>query len=239
MTLQTNTIQPETIQSEIQSLSPSALIELFVLDLGKQGGGVFHFHAGTNELSGDVVWQGQIYARFPIEATGFDKRSTGALPRPVVKVSNAQGLMGAQARQFGYFLGCRFIRKRTFARFLDAVNFASGNPQADPNQALPDDIWIIDRKANENPTQMEFELASALDMQGVALPRRQMIQNCCAWVYRSPECGYAGGAVAKEDGTATADLTLDLCGKRLTDCKLRFGTGVLPYGGFPGCGLVQ
>ncbi|MFZ6813757.1 phage minor tail protein L [Undibacterium sp. Rencai35W] len=233
------TLQPDTIQSEIQSLAPSALIELFVLDLAKQGGGVFHFHTGTNELSGDVVWQGQTYSRFPIEATGFDKRSTGALPRPVVKVSNAQGLMGAQARQFGYFLGCRFIRKRTFARFLDAVNFAAGNPQADPNQALPDDIWIIDRKANENPTQMEFELASALDMQGVALPRRQMIQNCCAWVYRSPECGYAGGAVAKEDGTATADLMLDLCGKRLTDCKLRFGSGVLPYGGFPGCGLVQ
>lgn len=229
-----------TIASEIQLLSPTAMMELFVLDLGRRGGGAFYFHAGTNELNGDVVWQGQTYVRMPISATGFDKRSTGALPRPVIQVSNINGIMGAQARDFGDFLGCKLTRKRTFARFLDAVNFTNGNLEAAPDQALLDEVWFFDRKSNENATLLEFELASAMDMQGVMLPRRQIIQNCCAWVYRSPECAYAGPAVAKVDDTPTTDMTLDKCSKKLSGCKLRNGpNGILPYGGFPGCGLVR
>lgn len=31
----------------------------------------------------------------------------------------------------------------------------------------------------------------------------------------------------------------DQCGKRLTSCRLRFGTSTLPYGGFPGANLFQ
>lgn len=227
-----------SITSEIQKLSPSALIELFVLDLGKQGGGTFRFHAGTNELRGDVVWQGNTYIHLPIEASGFDKRATGALPRPTVSVSNINGIMGAQAREYGDFLGCKLTRKRTFARFLDAVNFTSGNADAAPDQELPDEIWYFDRKATENTMVLTYELSSALDMAGVRLPRRQIIQNCCAWRYRSPECGYAGGPVATELDVTTADPALDRCSKSLTGCKKRF-TDILPFGGFPGCGLVR
>lgn len=229
-----------TISTEIQSLSPSALIELFVLDVGKQGGSVHHFHAGTNELSNDVVWQGVTYARFPIEATGFDRRSTGTLPRPILRASNIQGLLAADARAYGDYMGCKLTRKRTFAKFLDAVNFSAGNPTADPGQYFPDDIFYVDRKSTETPTVIEWELAAAFDVQGVTLPRRKCIQNTCNWVYRSAECGYSGGAVADENDTATTVLASDKCSKRLSGCKLRFGTtAVLPYGGFPGCGLVR
>ncbi|MFZ9998262.1 MAG: hypothetical protein ACO3G3_02690, partial [Candidatus Nanopelagicaceae bacterium] len=31
----------------------------------------------------------------------------------------------------------------------------------------------------------------------------------------------------------------DQCGKRLTSCRLRFGTSTLPFGGFPGANLFQ
>ncbi len=228
-----------TIDSEIQRLQPSALIELFVLDLGKFGGGTFFFHAGTNQLGNDVIWQGKTYVRLPIEATGFDKRATGSMPRPTMKVSNINGLMGAESRNFNDFLGCKIIRKRTFARFLDSVNFTKGNFEASPEQSFSDETWLIDRKANENASYIEYELASPMDMIGVMLPRRQVIQNCCTWVYRSPECGYAGGPVAKNDDTATTDASLDDCSKKLTGCRLRYGNGVLPYGGFPGCGLIR
>src|SRR5260364_95548 len=51
--------------------------------------------------------------------------------------------------------GCRLIRKRTFARFLDAVNFPEGNPEADPNQHFSDEIWCVDRKAAENAVYLE------------------------------------------------------------------------------------
>lgn len=115
-----------------------------------------------------------------------------------------------------------------------------GNPTADPTQELPPDKWYIERKAVENNTTVQFELSSALDFGGVQLPRRTIIANQCPWAYRSAECGYVGGPVAKADDTATADSTLDTCGKRLTSCKLRFGAkNPLPFGGFPAAALTR
>lgn len=227
-----------TIQSEIQSLSPSALIELFQLDLTSQGGDVMYFHSGTNQLMGNVVWAGQIYTRFPISASGFKKSATGALPRPILAVANIGGYMGALARQYNGFRSCKLTRIRTFARYLDAVNFTSGNTSADSTQSLPSEIWFIDRKAAENGQMMSFELASALDLVGVRIPGRQFIQNCCTWVYRGADCGYTGSAVADASGNPTASMSVDSCGKCLSDCKLRFGpNAILPYSGFPGAGL--
>ena len=230
-----------TIASEIQLLAPTALIELFMLDLGKYGQAPLYFHAGTNGLNNDVVWAGQTYTRYPIEATGFDQRSGGTLPRPILRASNVGGVLASQSRAYSDFLGCKLVRRRTFARYLDAVNFPGGvNATADVNAKFPDDIFYIDRKATETPTVIEWELAAAMDIQGVQLPRRQCIQNCCAWVYRGAECGYTGAAVAKEDGTATIILAEDKCGKRLSDCELRFPKPAsLPFGGFPGVGTIH
>lgn len=228
------------IQSEIQSLSPSSLVELFTLDLTLQGGPILYFHAGTNGLSSDLVWASQTYTRFPITAEGFKQSMTGAQPRPTLTASNIQGSLAAMARSYGGFAGCKLTRTRTFARFLDAVNFPSGNPQADPTQHLPLEVWYIDRKSNEDGQSIQFELASNLDLVSIRLPRRQFIQNCCTWLYRGADCGYTGGPVADAAGNPTADSTVDACGKQLSDCKLRFGAqAILPFGGFPGCGLVN
>jgi lambda family phage minor tail protein L len=75
---------------------------------------------------------------------------------------------------------------------------------------------------------------------GVKLPRRQFIQNACTWLYRGADCGYTGDPVANEFGLPTTILANDACGKRLTDCQARFGAqAILPYGGFPACGLIH
>jgi lambda family phage minor tail protein L len=72
------------------------------------------------------------------------------------------------------------------------------------------------------------------------LPRRQVVQNVCAWRYRSAECGYTGGAVADINDQPTTDPARDQCGKRLASCKLRFGQyAELPFGGFPAAGLIR
>jgi lambda family phage minor tail protein L len=227
-----------SIYGEIQKLNPSALIDLYVLDLTKEGGPMYYFHPGTNEFNQDLIWQGITYIRLPITVSGFEKRQNGALPRPLVQLSNIAGSLAAQSKLYNYFLGCKLIRKRTFARFLDASNFIAGNPNADQYQYLPDEIWFINRKSNENATIIEFELASSLELQGVALPRRQFIQNVCTAVYRSPQCSYSGGPVATDADVPTSDMAKDQCSKKLSGCKLRFGTGILPYAGFPGAGLV-
>jgi lambda family phage minor tail protein L len=228
-----------TVRADIQSFTPGAIVELYELDTTVIGGAdVFRFTPhGPNELGNDIVWAGQTYTRFPIEASGFERRGQGALPRPKLAVANVTGLIGAVAESI---IGAKLTRTRTFVKYLDAANFAAGNPQADPNQFIDREIWFIDRKSVENKVVVEFELSAAFDLAGVMLPRRQVVQNVCAWRYRSAECGYTGGPVADINDQPTTSMALDQCGKRLASCKLRFGQyGELPFGGFPAAGLIR
>lgn len=221
-----------TIKSEIQLLSPTAKVELFSIDTSMLGGAIYYFHAGTNELRLPVVWQGVSYLALPIEAEGFELVTKGALPRPKIKVANVGGIFSALALESGDLVSAKVTRKRTFARYLDAVNFTDGNPSADPNQFLPDELWFVERKTMENRYIIEWELSSAFDLMGVMLPNRQVIQNTCAWKYRSAECSWMGGYFDKSD--LPCDAAHDFCSKRLGSCKARFGANVIPFGGFPG-----
>lgn len=231
----------DSIQSEIQKLEPSAVIEVYQLDATNVGAGLLYFHAGTNQLSQSITWQGQIYTRYPVEATGFDINGDGTIPRPKLRVSNALSGITALLMQHGDLLGAKVTRKRTLLKFLDAVNFTGGvNPSADPSAAFADDIFIIDRKTSENREAVEFELTTSFDLAGVQLPRRQIIQNVCSWKYRGGECGYTGTNYFTSADIPTVVAAQDVCGKRIASCKLRFGaTAELPFGGFPGADLYQ
>ena len=232
---------PTTITSEIQKLSPSAIIELFVLDTSAISGDVFYFHAGTNGLRQRVTWQGQAYEPFPVQASGFEYNGNGQLPRPKIIVANITGAITALVLMYQDLLGAKLIRKRTFAKYLDAVNFdGSVNATADATAEFADDVFFIDRKSNENRDIVEFELAAAFDVTGVKLPRRQIIQNVCPWRYRSSECGYTGTTYFNALDQSVALVALDVCGKRLTSCQARFGQNAdLPFGGFPAAGLIR
>ena len=51
----------------------------------------YRFHSGSNlNANGEIVWAGNSYQRFPIEATGFAYQR-GQIPRPKLVVSNALG----------------------------------------------------------------------------------------------------------------------------------------------------
>jgi len=185
-----------TIKADIQSLTPSAVIELFEVDLTAQGDSIYYFHAGTNELSQAVVWQGQEYAPWPAQAKGFDYNTSGQLPRPQLTLANNFGAITAIILVTNDCVGGKVTRRRTLAKYLDAVNFAAGNAGADPDAYLPDEIYYIDRKASEDSVAVVFELTAAFDVSGVKLPRRQIVQNLCPWRYRGEGCGYAGMPVA-------------------------------------------
>ena len=228
------------IGGAIQSLDPGAVIELFVLDLrGWEHDRLIYFHAGTNRLDSDVIWQGQTYTRYPVQATGFEWKGEGTLPRPRIAASNVTGIMSALCRQYRDLVGAPCVRRRTLVRYLDAANFPDGNPTADPNEAFPDDLFFINQKLAEGPQTVEWELAVAFDVEGVKLPRRQVIRNSCPWRYRGDGCGYAGPPVADRNDNPTADPAADDCGKRLKSCGMRFPIGWMPYGGFPGAGRYR
>lgn len=121
---------------------------------------------------------------------------------------------------------------------------AGRNPTADPNEHFLDEIWFIERKVAEDKQTVEFELTTAIDLNGEQLPGRQVIAGVCGWLirggYRGPYCGYNGPAVADANDVPTTDPSRDQCGGRVGSCKLRFGADKpLPYGGFPAAGLLR
>jgi lambda family phage minor tail protein L len=231
-----------TVYADMQKLEAGAEIVLYVLDATEIGGGTERFH-GYQQI-GDLVWQGNTYSPYAITATGFG-RTADKPPSPRVAVGNVDGSISALCMLYQDLVGARLIVKRTFAKYLDAVNYPGGiNPTANPDDHFPDELWFVERKASENNREVVFELSSGMDISGVGLPGRQIIANFCPWIviggYRGPYCGYDGPAVAKADDTPTADLLLDRCGGRLTSCKLRFGeNGKLPIGAMPAAGLVR
>ena len=175
----------DPVFSEVQKINPSAIIELFTLQLDSSLHGantIYRFHAGSNlNANGQIVWAGNSYQRFPIEATGFAYQR-GQIPRPKLVVSNALGTISAilltvnQTTVGNDLTGATVTRIRTMARFLDAINFPSNsNPLGtpDPTAEFKRQIYKIDRKATENREIVEFELAGSIDMAGVRAPKRQ------------------------------------------------------------------
>jgi lambda family phage minor tail protein L len=216
--------------SDLQQIAPSAVIELFQLELNAAQHGVnetYYFHAGVNATnSGDIIWNGQAYLAFPIEATEFEYTGTGSLPRPKLRISNINGtITGIILTLPNGLEGAKVTRIRTLARYIDGVNFPGGtNPLGtpDPTAEFPREIYYIDRKASENRDLIEFELAAAFDLVGVRAPKRQCVSNVCQWIYRGSECGYAGNAYFNFNDVPVAAIGQDVCGKRLRSCELRF-----------------
>ena len=171
--------------SNLQSINPSAIIELFTLQLSTALHGantIYRFHAGSNlNANGEIIWAGNSYQRFPIQASGFAYQR-GQIPRPKLTISNAFGTISAILSAVNLvtagndLTGATVTRIRTMARFLDAANFSGGtNPLGtpDPTAEFKREIYKIDRKSTENREVVEFELAGSIDMAGVRAPKRQ------------------------------------------------------------------
>jgi len=201
----------DPIISDLQKSNPSAIIELFELELDSALHGattVYRFHAGSSlNLNGKVIWQGNEYLRYPVEASGFAFQK-GQLPRPQITISNALSLISAVMLEVNLITagndltGAKVTRIRTLAKFLDADNFASFGlivqenssdyialedsdliaqesvpPGTPANNEFPREIYYIDRKAEENRNIVTFELASVTDLAGIRLPKRQCTRD--------------------------------------------------------------
>ncbi|MDR3446012.1 phage minor tail protein L [Dyella sp.] len=234
-----------TIFADIQTLEPGAWVELFDLDVrsitGGGAGDVLHFHGYTQV--GPIYWRGTPYEPWPVQADGFEV-NTDQPPQPTFSAGNVNGRITALCLAYQDLVGAKLTRRRTLGKFLDAANFPSGNPTADPDQEVPPDIWYLERRSGEDYTQITWELSSPMDFGSRQLPGRDIIANVCGWLmkggYRGPYCGYNGPPVATIDDQPTADPSKDACSGRLVACGFRFGANnELPYGGFPAASLIK
>ncbi len=181
----------EAHNKSITDLLPDTLIELFEVEVGGTIG-IKKFHAGKI-IDKDIILGGATYYCVPIEASGFESKGDGTLPRPKLIVSNPDGLITELIKQEDDMVGNVFKRIRIFLKFIDEVNFPEKvNPfgNSDPNSRFDDDLYIFNRKISENKYFIEFELVSPLEVENYKLPARIMVANYCPWKYRGIGCRY-------------------------------------------------
>ena len=220
-------------------LEQAVLLELFDVDITAIGGDLLRFHAGTNELNQSVVWKGNNYSPYPVQATGFELSGQGTSNRPKLVFANISGLITGLTSEFEELVGCTVTRRQMYITHLDAENFQLGNTNADPTQEIVS-RFIVERLVSLTSEFVTLELSLPSETDGAIIPARIITTSTCSWLYRTSDCGYTGGAVSDEKDQPTSDPARDKCGKRLSSCKLRFGeNGILPFGGFPSADKVS
>ncbi|HBC5344617.1 TPA: phage minor tail protein L [Escherichia coli] len=215
-----------------------AVIDLFELDLTPLGGEVIRFHSGANGYYGQVIWKGVAYNSYPIEATGFEMKNEGVYSRPQMIVANIGGLITGMNNDFNDLRGMKVTRRQVEVKYLDAVNFPNGNPDADPSiEAVS--FYVVEAMSEETADQVQYELSTPIDADKAVIPGRTILTDVCQWQYRGDGCMYAGGPVANDKDEPTSDPKADRCSHRLSGCRLRFPRpNPLPISCFPGSSKV-
>ena len=164
----------------------------------------YYFHNGVGENNNAIlIFDNNEYTRMPIEAEGFEFNGK-QLPRPTIRISNILGTFTTILLTLSQGLeGAKVTRIRTLERYIDNTNFDGGdivqeynsayyivqedgevidqeegtNPHGTPDATatFPSEIYYISRKARENREMVEFELAASFDLDGVRLPKRQVL----------------------------------------------------------------
>lgn len=133
--------------SELQQTNPSAIIDLYELELveglhyatGNPLGieTVYRWHSGVAQNSqGELIFNGNTYSQMPIEAEGFDYKGSSqksSLPRPTLRVSNLLSTVSTILAEINGvtphndLIGAKVTRFRTMAKFISASNFSGQN----------------------------------------------------------------------------------------------------------------
>jgi hypothetical protein len=158
---------------------------------------------------------------------GVEIASRGTLPKPKLTLTNQ--IQNANynffftkikntIRSIGDIIGLEVTRKRTFLKYLDAVNFKSyggiindDNFIIDPDNyaALPDDIFYIDRKLKENKEIIQYELSSIIDLENLKLPLRTMYSESCSLDYRGDGCEYGNNVYSSSQKNSGNPIATD------------------------------
>lgn len=248
------------INSDYQKLEPGNAIRLFEVDGSAFGVNDllrFHSHsiphgeaeilaAGSDESklpAKSIWWQGEEFKAWPCQIEGIEASTSGSAAQPKLSVANLDGSITALCLHYDDLLQAKVTIHDTLAQYLDARNFSSGNPTADPTQEKLQ-VYYIDSKSAETNQVVEFTLSSPMDLQGLMIPTRQL-HSLCTWCirgkYRTGDgCDYVGTRYFDDKNNPVADPSLDKCSGTLSGCKLRFGEHEeLPFGGFPGTSLIR
>jgi lambda family phage minor tail protein L len=195
---------PAKTNAEATSLTPTVLLNLFMLDMSPIGINTqFYFCDMTTSSYKSIVYNGITYLPFPIQVKEMGYNGQGSLVRPKLQVSNINGFVSNILLQNQDLVGANVSITRVFSRFIDAVNWPNGvSPYTpDPNAAYAPEIYFINRKTQENQQVVEWELSTSFELDNRKLPSRIMLAQFCSWRFRERgTCGYQGGPISDANG---------------------------------------
>ena len=171
---------------------------------------------------GPIVFDGNTYYAMPMHMSNIEVKNDGAQNRPVLTVANAESIIRSSSvfqnaddggtNGLGNFtidklVGKRITQRQTLEKYLTL------DPSSVSTKAIveyPKRTYIIDAIKQRTEMAVIFELANPFDLQGVKLPRRQIIGKYCPWAYQglsfSPSTGACswkpnGELAIEDDGT--------------------------------------
>lgn len=157
-------IRQETL-NECTRAEQSASVVLWEIDLTEVGGERYFFCNEQNEKGEPVTWQGRQYQPYPIQGSGFELNGKGTSTRPTLTVSNLYGMVTGMAEDLQSLVGGTVVRRKVYARFLDAVNFVNGNSDADPEQEVIS-RWRIEQCSELSAVSASFVLSTPTETDG-------------------------------------------------------------------------
>lgn len=157
-------IRQETL-NECTRAEQSASVVLWEIDLTEVGGERYFFCNEQNEKGEPVTWQGRQYQAYPIQGSGFELNGKGTSTRPTLTVSNLYGMVTGMVEDLQSLVGGTVVRRKVYARFLDAVNFVNGNSDADPEQEVIS-RWRIEQCSELSAVSASFVLSTPTETDG-------------------------------------------------------------------------
>lgn len=213
---------PNLMDLEYDKLEQEATLSLFDVDLRSIGGTVYRFHSGLNKKYENVKWQGFVYEAFPSSLEGVDRTAQGASNRPTFVLSNLTGVITGLVEDYEELVGATVIQREVYAKFLDKENFQGNvNPYADPNQEFVS-LFLVQRLTKLDDEFASFELCLPVEAEGAMIPSTTILCDSCNWQYRGEGCRYSGNRYFDRFGRPVGSRDLDECGKRESDCNVRF-----------------
>lgn len=232
------------ISEHTQQLHQDARVTLFEIDARAVDAGLLRFSPEAVD-GGPARFGGEDYTPIPIAAEGFEWASGGKLPRPTLSVSALSLSFLSLVISSNDLTGLPIRRIRTYRRHLD------DGDDPDDQATLPIDHYVFEQKTRETSSELTFQLATAMDQQNRQIPARQALRDTCTQVYRTYDertgqynyagvtCPYTGSGAWDAAGNPVP-ASQDVCGKRISDCKRRFGeNGRLYTRAFPGLGRTR
>ncbi len=226
-----------SISTNLQESSFGIVITLFELDTTIYGGGIIRVANTSTPDRQAIVFNGNTYYPFPIEATGFEISSDKA-PRPKLSISAIEPIMMASINEYRGLQNCPVLRMRVRREELDDLN------PAITTEFINYDVFYINKMTAQNKQYIQFELITKVELASKQpFPRRTMVSYCNHQYRRFDEttttfiypdknaCPYTGANYFDEFNQSCA-MKDDSCSKTLGGCSARYATD-LPFQGFP------